>query len=97
MSLKYVMEGCIIKIIAIVEVRGVEPRSEEKIPKTSTCVSCLLISHKETPPGWIYLTPTQVIRLSTDLLILLEYKNKLSHRSDVHPKLDGPNLSERVT
>ena len=80
-----------------VEVRGVEPRSEEKTPKTSTCVSCLLISRKGTPPGWIYLTPTQVIRLSTDLLILLEYKNKLSHISDVHPKLDGPNLSERVT
>ena len=79
------------------EVRGVEPRSEEKTLKTSTRVSCLWISREGTPTGWIYLTPTQVIRLSTALLILLECKNKLSHISDVHPKSDGPNLSERVT
>jgi len=62
-------------------VRGVEPRSEEKIPKTSTRISCHWISQKETPASWINLSPAQVIRFSTASFFLLEYKIELTHYS----------------
>jgi hypothetical protein len=75
------MGGLFIYIITIVEVRGVEPRSEEKTPKISTRVSCFWISCKGTPAGRIYLAPAQVIRFSTDSFFLLEYEKELSRCS----------------
>jgi len=47
----------------MVEVRGVEPRSEEKILKTSTYISDPLDSQKETPAGWICPLLAQVLPL----------------------------------
>jgi hypothetical protein len=64
-----------------VEVRGVEPRSEEKILKTSTRISYLWISRKGTPVSRINLSPAQAVHVSMASSFFLEHKKELAQCS----------------
>lgn len=69
------------KACSSVEVRGVEPRSEEKTLKTSTYLAFLLVSRKETPEDRIGLTLSQVDPLAADSSVVPENDHRLSHLS----------------
>jgi len=61
----------------IVEVRGVEPRSEEKILKTSTYMFCPFDSPWETPADWIDPKLSQVLPLPGFMFFPCARKNTI--------------------